>query len=166
MVDRELAKDVRVDSLFMGLEFGMSPKEFFAHCWELNKKGIFRDGPGNTSVEYDFDELKHPAFVHFYPEFHDSKIFEIPVKYKYKAWAPWNKHLFSDSLMLDVLELYKQKYGDKFIKVTHPKRGTLYVKVDGNRRIIIAKTDDISVTALYSDLSVKKTGDNNQLSSY
>ena len=166
MVDRELAKDIRVDSLFMGLEFGMTRPEFFAHCWELNKQGLFRDGPGNTTVEYETNDLKYPAYVHFYPDFYEGKISEIPVKFKYKAWAPWNKHLFADSLQLDVLELYKKWYGDGFIKVTHPERGTLFVKVDGNRRIIIAKTDDVSVTALYSDLSVEEDRNNNQLSSY
>ena len=166
IVDRELAKDIRVDSLFMGLEFGMTRKEFFAHCWELNKQGLFRDGPGNATVEYEINDLKYPAYVHFYPDFYEGKISEIPVKFKYKAWAPWNKHLFADSLLMDVLELYKQRYGDGFIKVTHPERGTLFVKVDGNRRIIIAKTDDISVTVLYSDLSVEEDRNNSQLSSY
>src|SRR5690606_9507700 len=98
MVEKEMAKEVRVDSLFMGLEFGMTRKEFFAHCWELNKQGLFRDGPGNATVEYETNELKYPAYMHFYPAFHEGKIYEIPVKFKYKAWAPWNIHLFADSL--------------------------------------------------------------------
>ena len=92
----------------------------------------------------------------FYPRFKDGKIFELPVRFKYTGWAPWNKELSSDNLELDVLEWYKKIYGDNFIKVQHPKRGVAYVKVNGNRRITIFKESDLYVWAYFTDLSVTK----------
>ncbi len=166
LVNRELAQGERVDSLFMGLALGMTRKEFFAHCWELNRQGKWTDGPGNTSVEYEMKELKHPAYMHFYPDFHEDKIYKMPVKIKYKAWAPWNKHLFSDSLQQDVLALFKRWYGDDFIALDHPEKGSLYIKVDGNRRIMIAQYDEVQVMVLFSDLTVDKSLTDKQLSNH
>jgi hypothetical protein len=54
----------------------------------------------------------------------------------------------------DVLKLYQQWYpgGNPFITMHDPKRGTIYIKIDGNRRIIIGKADDMQVKADYTDL--------------
>jgi hypothetical protein len=66
LVKKELAKGVREDSLFLGIKFGMTSKEFYAHCWELNKKGLVTDGNGNTAVLYKLPkELSHPDFHEF-----------------------------------------------------------------------------------------------------
>ena len=68
----ELAKGVRYDSLFLGLYLGMPEKDFYIHCWELNKKGLIRQGSNNTTVEYRMeDELKYPGIMNFYPSFVD-----------------------------------------------------------------------------------------------
>src|SRR3954468_23057067 len=58
MEARELAKGIRRDSLFLGLKFGMTAKEFFAHCWQLNKQGLVMEGASNTTVLYKTHELK------------------------------------------------------------------------------------------------------------
>lgn len=156
IVERELAKGVRHDSLFLGLELGMTSKEFYAHCWELNKKGLVKQGPENMTVEYKINgDLKHPATMNFYPSFHEDRIYEMPVTFAYEGWAPWNKDLFADSLQLDVLKLYENWYGTGFLKIEHPRKGAAYVKVDGNRRISIYKDiDDKTVNVLYTDLRV------------
>ena len=66
----ELASGVRCDSLFMGLYLGMPEKEFYTHCWQLNKKGLIRQGESNTTVLYNTkDELKYPGTMNFYPRF-------------------------------------------------------------------------------------------------
>jgi len=157
IVKRELASGVRYDSLFLGLYFGMPEKTFYMHCWDLNKKGMIRQGESNTTVLFDLKkELKHPAVMDFYPRFKEGKIFELPVRFKYTGWAPWNKELSSGNLELDVLEWYKKTYGNKFIKVQHPKRGVAYVQVKGNRRITIFIETDLYVWAYFTDLSVTK----------
>ena len=74
------------------------------------------------------------------------------------GWMPWNKKLGSDSLLTDVLRLYKKWYkaGNSFITIPDEKKGNIYVKVDGNRRIIIGRYDDVEVKADYTDLLVEQ----------
>jgi len=76
LVKSELASGKRVDSIFWGIHFGMTGKEFFAHCWEMNKKGLFTDGESNTAVLYRLDhkELNYPASMNFYPDINNNKI--------------------------------------------------------------------------------------------
>ena len=154
---QELASGVRNDSLFLGLYLGMPQKDFFTHCWILNREGLIKQGASNMSVEYKLkDELKYPVTMNYYPEFTQSKISEMLVRFVYNGWAPWNKKLSSDNLEVDVLKWYEKVYGKDFIKVKHPTRGIAYVKVNGNRRITIFKEDDLHVWAVFTDMSVKR----------
>ena len=98
LVKSELANNKRVDSIFFGIYFGMPRKMFFAHCWEMNKKGIFRDGLNNMFVLHKLDTgLKHPASMNFYPDFQDSTIAKMRVMFQYDSWAIWNKNLSSEN---------------------------------------------------------------------
>jgi len=159
LVKKELAKGTRSDSLFMGIYLGMTSKAFYGHCWDLNKKGVFTNGSNNTSVLYKIDkDLKYPASMNFYPDFYEDKIFSMWASFEYDAWAPWNKAQQSDSLLPDVLQVYKRWYpgGNDFITIANEKRGTIFVKVDGNRRITIGKFDDRMVKVDYSDLLIEQ----------
>jgi hypothetical protein len=157
MLKHELASGVRNDSLFMGIYLGMPEKDFYMHCWNLNKKGLIKQGNSNTTVRYELNnELKFPASMEFYPKFDKGKIFEMPVRYVYSGWAPWNKNLTSDKLEADVLKLYEKTYGGGFIEVKHPVRGTAFVKINGNRRITVFKADESHVWAVFTDMLVKK----------
>jgi hypothetical protein len=153
----ELAKGVRNDSLFMGLYLGMPEKDFYLHCWQLNKKGLIRQGESNTTVYYQVkNELKYPAAMDFYPRFMQGKIFEMPVRFKYIGWAPWNKNLSSDNLQSHIINWYEEVYGRGFIEVRHSQYGSAFVKVDGNRQISIFKESDLYVWAVFTDLLAKK----------
>jgi hypothetical protein len=156
LVNKELASGRRNDSIFFGIYLAMPAKKFFTHCWELNKKGIFKDGLGNTAVLYKFNnnELKFPASMYFYPEMEQNKIKKMLVSFQYDGWAPWNKHMFADSLLTDVLQLYKRWYigGNSFIQLRSPEKNSIYVKVDGNRRITVSKKNDMEVEVSYTDL--------------
>src|SRR4051812_40683601 len=88
LVTKELASGKKVDSLFMGLSFGMTSKQFFGYCWEMNKKGVFTDGNNNTAVLYKINELKYPASMNFYPDFVNNKVFRMRVSFQYDGWAP------------------------------------------------------------------------------
>jgi hypothetical protein len=139
----------------------MASKEFFTHCWEMNKKGIFTDGKSNTAVLYRLDknELKYSASMTFYPEMDQNRISKMTATIQYDGWAPWNKHMFSDSLVNDVLSLFKKWYssGNPFIKMTDPEKNTFYVKVDGNRRITISKKNDMEIKVNYTDMLKEKS---------
>jgi hypothetical protein len=162
LVKKELRSNKRVDSIFFGIHFGMTQKDFFTHCWNMNKKGIFTDGNdnlGNMYVLYKLGkELKYPASMNFYPDFNDSTIWKMRVIIQYDGWGPWTKHMSADSLLPDVVSMYKKWYsdGNHFIQINDKKRGILYVKVDGNRRITIGKYDDVLVKVEFTDLLVEK----------
>jgi hypothetical protein len=161
----ELASGVRYDSLFMGLSFGMTEDEFFDRCWELNKEKLVKQGDANMSVKYDMrKELKHPAAMDFYPVFGEGKIIEMPVRFIYDGWAPWNKELSADNLAKDVKSWYEGIYGKGFITVEHPMKGEAYVKIDGNRRITIYIESDLYVWAIFTDMLAQTEKDSRELS--
>jgi hypothetical protein len=160
VLEREIESGVRNDSLFLGIHFGMTSKEFFAHCWELNKQQTIYQGSGNLAVLYKMnDELPYPADMEFYPQFHQDSIWYMPVVYKYQGWAPPPSPLMADSLQVEVLALYEKWYGDDFIKISHPEYGNAFVRIDGNRQISIFKLDDISVKVIFKDLLSGATED-------
>jgi hypothetical protein len=158
LVKAGLKSGQRHDTLFLGLSLGMTSENFYKKCWELNQEGIVRQGENNASVLYVMEEdLKGPTDVNFYPTFYDDKIYEMPVKFRYKAWTPWDKRHSGDSLQLELLQLFKAWYGDDFMEVTHPERGKAFVKIDGNRRISLYRdrSADGTVWALYTDMTVE-----------
>lgn len=164
LLKSEVASGVRNDSLLMGLYFGMPEKEFYLHCWNLNKKGLIKQGENNVTVLYEMkNELKYPAFMDFYPKFIDGKICELPIRFKYTGWAPWNKELTSKKLQADIVKYYEKIYGDRFLEVKDPKRGSAFVTIKGNRRISVFIQSDLYVWAVFTDMSVKK-GWNNSVS--
>jgi hypothetical protein len=95
--------------------------------------------------------------MNFYPDFYENKIAVMRAGFQYDAWAPWNKAQFSDSLLPDVLQLLKKWYpgGNDFIAITDKTKGTIYVKVDGNRRITIGRFNDMLVKVDYTDLIIE-----------
>lgn len=150
-----MAKDTRQDSLFMGFHFGMERKAFFAQCWELNKQGLMRQGTENTTVMHEIKTFKNKARMNFYPDYFEDKIYKIPVTFAYDGWAPWNKDLSSDKLIIEVLDLMKEWYGDDFLEVEHKKLGKLYIRQDSNRRITVFIRDDRYVNVMFIDASVE-----------
>lgn len=157
---RELTSGVRYDSLFLGLSMGMTSEEFYKHCWGLNRDSIVRQGTANMSVQYDLNqELDYPATMNFYPIFNENSIVEMPVRFIYNGWAPWNKELSADNLAKDVKRWYEEIYGKGFITISHPMNGEAYTKIDGNRRITIYVENDLYVWAIFTDMLYKSEQD-------
>lgn len=135
LVDRELSREVQMDSLFLGYYFGMPLEEFLSHSLELNRQQIIT---GGSKIKYRFDQLDNIAIMEFYPEFRDREIVELPIEVQYEGWAPWNTHLASDSLIADLIEFYEDHYDTSFINHTFEGDETpSYVAVQGNRQIKI-----------------------------
>lgn len=154
LVESELEKEVRHDSLFLGYKFGMNSKQFFDHSWKLNQEQIIT---GSSQIEYELTELSSPARMVFFPEFHDERIYRMPVEISFKSWAPWNRELSSDSLITELVDLYSDIYGRGFIKTIHPELGEkAWIKIDSNRRISIYRKDEMTARIEFLDLSVKR----------
>ncbi|MBR9922265.1 MAG: hypothetical protein GYB31_15615 [Bacteroidetes bacterium] len=152
MLYKELESGEVYEDLFLGMELGMTSKQFYAQCWELNKEQKIMQGPGNLSVQYEPEELDYPGTMNFYPDFYEDKIASMPMIFEYKSWAPWNKDMFSDKLAMDVKDMFESWYGSGFKVHDHPKYGKVLAKVDGNREIIIHIKDDRLVEAWINDL--------------
>lgn len=154
---RELARGIRSDSLFLGLHFGMSSKDFYAHCWDLNKQGLLKEGPSNASVEYKLPDTRYPATMFFYPKFQDDRMVEMNCVVNYIDWAPWNPTHHCDTLRRDLEGKLRAWYGREFIEVKSKVRGIARVAVDGNKRITLFCVDDAKLRIIYRDLLAAET---------
>lgn len=145
LVKSEMGKGVVYDSLIFGMKFGETKQDFFDQCWKLNNKGIIMQGPQNNFVKYDLvpkekDSTINSITMLFYGVFNKEKIMTgMDMKFYYIAWSLWNKSLHSVKLVPVVRDSLKSWFpGNDFITVPSKKpKGDIYVKVDGNRRIVI-----------------------------
>ncbi len=145
------------DSLFLGISLGMGADAFYDHCWEYNRRKVFTHGPTNRNVEYKLVDITNsPVSMRFYPAFYEGKIFEMPVTFTYDSWAPWNRQYHSDSLLVDMLKVFKKWYGPEFKELNHQTMGKVYYRMDGKRRINLFIKDDQFVQAVFTDLKVEK----------
>ena len=156
MLDRELASGVRNDSLFLDIGFGMGKKDFYAHCWDMNKQGLVKQGPNNLSVEYRMDSSTSlPVFMRFYPQFEENKIIRMPVEFSYVTFTPTDPSTSAETLLEEVKQLMEQWYGEGFLYMEDEEgMRKLWIKVDGNRQIRIFKKDVATVAVDITDMSV------------
>jgi hypothetical protein len=133
----------------------MSSKEFYAACWEMNKKGLIMQGPGNLSVQWQLDstQMRSLTYMWFYPEFKNDSIYKMPVEFQYIYWSPVYQPLSVDTLLVDVKNLFERWYGGSFIYAESDDGSQkVWVKVDGNRRIRLYKKNISTVRAEFLDL--------------
>lgn len=104
---------IQPDSLFMGYAFDMTRDRFFEYSWDLNRQGRIVNGGGAEIVA---DTLLNGirARMSFYPEFVDDRMYEMPVTLSYSGWSPWNRSLWSDSLLHDLRDQLTEFDGIRF----------------------------------------------------
>lgn len=157
-VKKELARNIRQDSVLLGINLGDTREDFYGRCFDLNKDSIVSQGPNGNSVQYYFtDSLVHepPQKIRllFAPNFDASDhIAELQVELTYAGWAPWNKNLQSDSLKVRTVKLLERWYGGNSFMMVNMDDREVPVKVDGNRRIIVDATDAQNVRVRFQDL--------------
>lgn len=145
LVKSEMAKNEINDSLIFGLQFGDTKQEFFDKCWKLNNQKLVTHGPNNNFVQYDIplkegDSSIYATTLLFYGIFNEENIMTgLDMQFSYVAWSLWNDGLKSDKLIPVVKDSLQSWFpGNDFIRVLPDKsEKEIFVKVDGNRRIII-----------------------------
>ena len=154
---QEVATGIRHDSLLVGLNFGMTKEAFLDYCWGMNKKGLFREGEGKT-VEYILGkrEVKYRIQMNFYPTFSDNKITELPIRFKYMDMDIFNPLMKTDKLFKEVKKYIEDVFGGGFFMSPIPTGGKGYVKVEGNRRIMIINEKENEVMVILTDLTAIK----------
>ena len=150
MLKRELNRPDTIRPLFFSYELGMSRQAFYDSSWALNRLGLVTHGPNNMHVQYKLpDELSYPATMLYYPDFEADQIFRMRIRFSYDGWAPWNRHLWSDSLLSDVHQLMETWYGKGFLV---KQANYDFIKVDANRQITIQPDNDREVLVQITDL--------------
>lgn len=158
LLKKELKSGIVYDSIFLGFNFSHSRKEFFNIGWKQNKKGLIRQGPENKNIEHILktkEKGKSSIQMLFYPGFDkDDKIKKMDIRFRYLGWSPWNRHLFSDSLLVAVKDTLMSWYGgNEFLLMEYETEPTqIWVKVDGNRRISLSIKDEREVSGVIKDL--------------
>lgn len=161
LVQNELNSGVMYDSLFLGLKFGQTRKEFFDISWKLNKSIGLQPGNGNL-LEFILippSEESSPIKMHFYPTFDkDERINGMDLKFSYARWNIFNDLHNSDRLVQPIIDTLQNWYGkNSFMKLTFEKEpNEIWVKVDGNRRMAIRKEDDRFLEMKITNLLDKK----------
>lgn len=150
LVNNEMAKNIVNDSLIFGMRIGQTRQEFYDQCWKLNNQKIITHGSSNSFVEYKLpinksDTTKNSMTLNFYGIFNQEKIMTgMDMKFHYDGWSLWNKSLQSDKLLPVVKDTLKSWFpGNDFISVELKETNkNVWVKVDGNRRILIEPLAD------------------------
>ena len=158
-VKRELKTGVIHEDLILGLKMGQTQKEFYDHCWKLNKQKVISQGSGNKfakqlilldSTAQNQDKVE----MLFYGIFDAEKVMRgMHTKFSYLKWAPWNEAYQSTVLVEKLQEKYIKEYpGNPFIEITIKGDVKAYVKVDGNREILVYPNTTKDVTVKIRDL--------------
>ncbi len=164
-VKSELQTGVVYEDLVLGLKLGQTQKEFYDHCWQLNKQQLVSQGSGNKFAKhymYLDSTAQNPQRVEmqFYGIFDEKKVMHgMHMIFSYVAWAPWHENTQSDILVQKLKEKYLREYsGNPFIEITIKDDIKAYAKIDGNREILVYSNTAKDVTVKISDLRHKLKG--------
>ena len=163
-VNREMSSGKNYTDLIFGLKLGQTQKDFYTHCWELNKKKLINQGPSNQFVRHVLDSvspLYNPNYnmeLLFYGIFDDKKIMTgMKMRISYLGWDPVAKNLQKDSLLDEGMKMIESIFsGNSFINLNKDINGLpIMVKVDGNRQVTAYVYDNRFVELIIEDLNRK-----------
>ena len=161
LVKRELATEIKNDSLFFGMKFNDTKQDFFDICKELNSKKMITHGPSNRFAEYTMiPNNKDDSSIQmlFYGIFDKESIMTgVNMRFSYNGWFPNNKKYYADKLIPQLKDtLIKWFPGNVFLKVDIKKLNKeTFIKIDGNRQIKMYALDDKEVAVRIEDLDKK-----------
>lgn len=164
LVQQELNTGVVYDSLVLGMHRGMTKKDFYSHCWQLNKDEIVFQGSGNRYALYPHKEVlpsgdSVDVEMLFYGIFDEGETMSgVDLIYSYPGWAPWNEDLQVEALVGHLVWLYERQLGgNPFLTITLDDSLQAHVKVDGDRRILLYPKNEKAVAVKIENLNQKIT---------
>ena len=167
VVKRELATGKEYNEMMFDMKIGLSKKEFYGKCWQLNKEKLVAQGPSNQYVRHVLDSVSpiyNPSSrieMLFFGLFDDEDLMRgMRFRFSYTAWAPWNKELQPEKLQEEIKGMMKTLYpGNDFFNLdTKVNDQPIAVKIDGNRLITVYVFDNRFVQAYIEDLNAKYDG--------
>ena len=163
-VEQELGSGIINDSLIFNMRMGQTKKDFFSACWELNRQKLISNGSGNSMARHitDLDTMGKTTpwskNMSFYGIFDDQDTMRgMDLVYYFMDWSPWVKNRQSDTLLVHLLDLYERGYpGNDFIEIEIKETNVpAFVKIDGNRQILMYPKGDKDVVVKIEDLHYK-----------
>lgn len=151
----ELNKNIRNDTIFLNLVFGMTQVEVRNHLDNLEKeKKLQINRNGNYYYTFNFGEneiLKFGKAI-FKPEYYDNKL------YKLSIGVDSDNIISSPELMkLQLAGLYMKKYGFNYFKIKSSITDKdSFIWIDGNREIKIVEAIYEDARIFYTDLIMEK----------
>jgi hypothetical protein len=141
--------DPALDTIFFNITFGMPKQAFLDTCWKLNKTEDFEEGGNALSIQHLIKKgYSLPVYMNFFPDFTERGLYKIPIVYHYESWAPWNRQLFSDSLIIRIAENFEKDYHIKLTKKKTEDGRPAYYNYSGLRKILLTTQDDQYVKVL------------------
>ena len=156
LVNQELARGVRYDSVLLGIRFGDTQQVFRDKCFALNRQHLAIEGD-SFWVRYLFPDSSKdnsPKMkLLFLPTFDEKNtVAGLDLKFSYAGWAPWNAELQSGHLEEKIKPLLMKWYGGNEFVLAHVGGKDIPVKVDGNRRIMIYNAPPEHVVVRVQDI--------------
>ncbi len=140
----------------LGIEVGITDREFFDRCTELNQQMLITMGGGNNLVDHHLvNDLDRPAMLSFWPVFlgqNPRRVQALQFNVIYDDWSPWNQQATAEKLMPEVREYFSRTLGLELQALEHPLHDTVYVNVNGLRHVAIWEKDATTVTGQIMDL--------------
>jgi len=159
LVRSELQAGVVYEDLIFDMKMGQTDKDFFKKCWELNSQKLINQGPKNQFVRYVMKPQEIPGEdeeveMLFYAIFDEDRIIRgMKKSYSYLSWAPWNKERHAPVLLEKLKKYYVSLYGgNSFIEIDIDEANIKsYVKIDGNRQILMYTSNNKDVVVKIED---------------
>jgi hypothetical protein len=151
------------EDLIFDMSMGQTQKEFYSICWELNKEKKISQGSGNRFAKYVippgelFEEPEEVEML-FYGVFDEDKIMRgMEMRFTYVKWSPWNEDFHSDKLIERLKRHYMNLYGgNEFMSFDiGMENHDSFVKIDGNRQILIYQLSNKDISVKIEDLRYK-----------
>ena len=103
LIDAEMSKDIRHDSIFLGFDYGIKKADFFVVCKELNSKKQLVQANKSGYVQYLFPtttEKDKDLIVLFWGIFKkDLTMTGLTFEFSHVAWSPWNEESKPENLI-------------------------------------------------------------------
>ena len=156
---KELARGIRIDSMPFGLLLGDSRQDFYKKCWELNKKGIVTQGPGNEFARHFMEPKeengKRIDMLFFGIFDKQDKMRGFKMQFSYTAWAPWTPDHQAEVLKEAIEDTLMKWYpGNDFMDVDL-KKDDMFAsyKIEGNLEFKLIKIDDRQLAVRIEDIT-------------
>ncbi len=140
----------------LGIEIGITDREYFDRCTELNRLTLITMGGGSNLVDHRLvNDLDRPATLSFWPVFlgeNPRRVQAVQFNVIYDDWSPWNKDAYADSLLPQVRDYFARTLETELQELNHPVNGTVYVSVEGLRHVALWAKDETTITGQIIDL--------------